>query len=253
MNLKVSIITATYNSATTVADTLLSVEKQSYLPNIEHIIIDGKSKDNTLNIVQHFKHVQTVISEKDKGIYDAMNKGISYAKGDIIGILNSDDFYAHEKVIEAVVHLFETTDCDAVYADLLFVHPVNSSRVLRKWIAGVYNPKQFLRGWMPPHPTFFVRKEVYEKYGNFNINFISSADYELLLRFLFVHKIKVEYLRDVIVHMRSGGQSTKSFNNRIRAHKEDYLAWKVNNLQPKWYTLMMKPARKIKQFLFPSN
>jgi len=253
MSLKVSIITATYNSATTVADTLLSVEKQTFLPNIEHIIIDGVSKDNTLKIVQHFKHVHQVISEKDKGIYDAMNKGIQNATGDIIGILNSDDFYAHENVIEEIAKLFETTNCDAVYGDLIFVHPEKSNRILRKWIAGNFSPKQVLRGWMPPHPTFFVRKEVYEKYGMFNTNFISSADYELLLRFLYVHKIKVEYLKDVLVHMRSGGQSTKSFKNRIRAHKEDYMAWKVNNLKPKWYTLMMKPARKIKQFLFPRH
>jgi glycosyltransferase involved in cell wall biosynthesis len=249
--MKVSIITATYNSATTVADTLLSIEKQTYLPNIEHIIVDGLSADNTLEIVNHFQHVTKVISEKDKGIYDAMNKGLSLANGDIIGILNSDDFYAHENVIEEVVKLFKVTKCDAVYGDLIFVHPEKPNKILRKWIAGNFNAELFLKGWMPPHPTFFVRKEVYEKYGKFNLALKSSADYELLLRLLFKHRIKVEYLRDVIVKMRSGGQSTKSFANRIRAHKEDYIAWRMNNLKPKWYTLLMKPARKIKQFLYP--
>jgi len=249
--MKVSIITATYNSATTVADTLLSIEKQTYLPNIEHIIVDGLSADNTLEIVNHFQHVTKVISEKDKGIYDAMNKGIALANGDIIGILNSDDFYAHDNVIHRVVEIFNTTNCDAVYGDLIFVHPNNPNKVLRKWIAGSFNANMFLKGWMPPHPTFFVRKEVYEKYGKFNLTLKSSADYELLLRFLYKHTIKVEYLRDVIVKMRSGGQSTKSLSNRIRAHKEDYLAWKINNLKPKWFTLLFKPARKIKQFLFP--
>jgi len=249
--MKVSIITATYNSAATLSDTLLSVEKQTYLQHIEHIIVDGLSKDNTLNIIPHFNHVAKVVSDKDKGIYDAMNKGIALANGDIIGILNSDDFYAHENVIEEVVKLFNETNCDAVYGDLIFVHPNNPNKVLRKWIAGNFNANMFLKGWMPPHPTFFVRKEVYEKYGKFNLTLKSSADYELLLRFLYKHKIKVEYLRDVIVKMRSGGQSTKSIANRIRAHKEDYMAWRINNLKPKWFTLLFKPARKIKQFLYP--
>lgn len=248
--MKVSIITATYNSASTVADTLESVKVQTY-PFIEHIVVDGLSKDNTLELVQASNHVQKIISEKDQGIYDAMNKGIALSDGAIIGILNSDDFYAHENVIQEVVKLFETTNCDAVYGNLIFVHPDNPKRILRKWIAGGYDVNLFLKGWMPPHPTFFVRKSVYEKFGTFNTTLKSSADYELLLRFLFMHQIKVAYLHDVLVHMRSGGQSTKSIQNRIRAHKEDYLAWRLNGLTPKWYTLMLKPIRKIKQFLFP--
>lgn len=248
--MKVSIITATYNSASTVTDTLESVKVQTY-PFIEHIVVDGLSKDNTLELVQASNHVQKIISEKDQGIYDAMNKGIALSDGAIIGILNSDDFYAHENVIQEVVKLFETTNCDAVYGNLIFVHPDNPKRILRKWIAGGYDVNLFLKGWMPPHPTFFVRKSVYEKFGTFNTTLKSSADYELLLRFLFMHQIKVAYLHDVLVHMRSGGQSTKSIQNRIRAHKEDYLAWRLNGLTPKWYTLMLKPIRKIKQFLFP--
>jgi glycosyltransferase len=248
--MKVSIITATYNSASTVSDTLISVKVQTY-PFIEHIVVDGLSKDNTLELVRASSHVQKIISEKDAGIYDAMNKGIALSDGAIIGILNSDDFYAHENVIKEVVELFETTNCDAVYGNLIFVHPDNPKRILRKWIAGGYDEQLFLKGWMPPHPTFFVRKSVYDKFGTFNTTLRSSADYELLLRFLYMHKIKVAYLHDVLVHMRSGGQSTKSIKNRIRAHKEDYLAWRLNNLTPKWYTLMLKPIRKIKQFLFP--
>lgn len=248
--MKVSIITATYNSASTVADTLESVKVQTY-PFIEHIVVDGLSKDNTVQLVKASNHVQKIISEKDQGIYDAMNKGIALSNGEIIGILNSDDFYAHENVIQEVVELFETTNCDAVYGNLIFVHPDNPKRILRKWIAGGYDAALFLKGWMPPHPTFFVRKSVYEKFGTFNTTLKSSADYELLLRFLFMHQIKVAYLHDILVHMRSGGQSTKSIQNRIRAYKEDYLAWRLNNLTPKWYTLMLKPIRKIKQFLFP--
>ncbi len=248
--MKVSIITATYNSAATVADTLASVQRQTY-SNVEHIVVDGKSTDETLMIVAKAGHTGPIICEEDNGIYDAMNKGIQLTQGNIIGILNSDDFYAHENVIAEVVKIFEKTGCDAVYGDLIFVHPENPRKILRKWIAGGYDNTLFLKGWMPPHPTFFVKKEMYAKYGHFNISLKSSADYELLLRMMYMHKIKVAYLPDVLVHMRSGGQSTKSLSNRIKAHKEDYAAWSINNLKPRWYTLLLKPIRKIKQFLYP--
>ncbi len=248
--MKVSIITATYNSAATVADTLASVQRQTYA-DIEHIIIDGKSNDNTLDVVKNAGHNGPVVSEQDKGIYDAMNKGIALTHGDIVGILNSDDFFAHENVIEEVVNIFKEKNCDAVYGDLIFVHPNNPKKILRKWIAGGYDRNLFLKGWMPPHPTFFVKREIYNAYGTFNISLKSSADYELLLRMMYMHAIKVAYLPDVLVHMRSGGQSTKSLNNRIKAHKEDYFAWSINNLKPRWYTLLLKPVRKIKQFLYP--
>jgi len=248
--MKVSIITATYNSAATVADTLHSVQKQTY-PAIEHIIIDGLSNDNTLQIVSGFNHVQQVVSEKDTGIYDAMNKGITYATGDIIGILNSDDFYPGENIIEEVVKIFNTTNCDALYGDLVFVDSVQTNKIYRKWIAGSYSDQLFLKGWMPPHPTFFVRKEIYNQYGKFNTTLKSSADYELMVRLLYLHKIKVGYLHGTLVHMRIGGQSTKSLSNRLKANYEDYQAWRLNSLKPKWYTLLLKPIRKIKQFYFP--
>lgn len=248
--MKVSIITATYNSAATVADTLHSIQKQTY-PAIEHIIIDGLSNDNTLQIVSGFNHVQQVISEKDTGIYDAMNKGITYATGDIIGILNSDDFYPGENIIEEVVKIFNTTNCDALYGDLVFVDSVQTNKIYRKWIAGSYSDQLFLKGWMPPHPTFFVRKEIYNQYGKFNTTLKSSADYELMVRLLYLHKIKVGYLHGTLVHMRIGGQSTKSLSNRLKANYEDYQAWRLNSLKPKWYTLLLKPIRKIKQFYFP--
>jgi len=247
--MKVSIITATYNSAATVADTLHSVQKQTY-PAIEHIIIDGLSNDNTLQIVSGFNHVQQVVSEKDTGIYDAMNKGITYATGDIIGILNSDDFYPGENIIEEVVKIFNTTNCDALYGDLVFVDSVQTNKIYRKWIAGSYSDQLFLKGWMPPHPTFFVRKEIYNQYGKFNTTLKSSADYELMVRLLYLHKIKVGYLHGTLVHMRIGGQSTKSLSNRLKANYEDYQAWRLNSLKPKWYTLLLKPIRKIKQFYF---
>jgi glycosyltransferase len=250
--MKVSIITATYNSASTIKDTYLSVQHQTY-GNMEHIIIDGASTDNTLQVLDYLGHSGPVVSEKDKGIYDAMNKGLSLASGDIIGILNSDDFYPHAGVIEKVVKAFANNDCDAVYGDLVYVDANHSNKVLRKWIAGGYNKKSFYNGWMPPHPTFFVKREVYEKYGHFNLELKSSSDYELLLRFMFLNDIKVKYLPGVLVHMRAGGHSNRSLRNRLAAHKEDYLAWKSNGISPKWYTLAMKPLRKVKQYVVPKK
>ena len=246
--MKISIITATYNSAGTVADTIQSVANQSY-KKIEHIIIDGLSKDNTLEVVKNSEHNGPVYSEKDKGIYDAMNKGISKATGDVIGILNSDDFYASNDIIEQVAHLFETTDCDLLYGDLYFVDQNDINKIKRKWISGGYKLKDFLYGWMPPHPTFFVRKEVYEKYGVFNMELGSAADYELMLRLMYKHKLKTAYLNKVMVLFRIGGASTKNINNRVKANLNDRRAWIVNGLTPKWFTLHLKPLRKIKQFI----
>lgn len=246
--MKVSIITVTFNSEATIKDTLLSVKGQSY-KDIEHIIIDGASVDNTINVLKQNGHTGPLLSEPDKGIYDAMNKGIKMATGDIIGILNSDDFYPDNGVIEKVVNSFASGDCDGVYGDLMYVDAQFVNKILRKWIAGIYNRKLFYKGWMPPHPTFFVRKEIYEKYGYFNLNFKTSSDYELLLRFMFLNNIKVKYIPNVLVHMRTGGHSNKSIKNRLAAHKEDYMAWKSNGLSPKWYTLAMKPLRKVKQYV----
>lgn len=248
--MKVSIITATYNSAKTIRDTVLSVRHQSY-PDVEHIIIDGNSADNTLNLAGYFGHTGPLISEPDKGIYDAMNKGVRLASGEIVGILNSDDFYSHAGVLEKVVKAFDTEDCDAVYGDLVYVDSLHIKKVLRKWIAGRYSKQLFYRGWMPPHPTFFVKREMYEKFGLFDLSFKSSSDYELLLRFLFLNNIKVKYLPGVLVHMRAGGNSNSSIKNRIRAHFEDYRAWRVNGISPMWYTVSLKPLRKLKQYLIP--
>jgi glycosyltransferase involved in cell wall biosynthesis len=244
----VSIITATYNSESTIKDTLTSIESQSY-PNIEHLIIDGCSTDKTLQLVQEFNHVCQLVSERDKGIYDAMNKGISLAKGDIIGILNSDDFYPDENVIVDVVNHFKETNCEALYADLIYVDPDNKNRVIRKWKSGEFNRQNFLIGWMPPHPTFFVKKEVYDRFGNFDIRLKSAADYELLLRFLYKEKITTSYLPRVLVHMRSGGMSNRSLKNRLKAHLEDYRAWSFNSIKPRWYTVILKPIRKVFQYL----
>lgn len=246
--MKISIITATYNSSKTVTDTLKSVALQTY-PNIEHIIIDGASKDNTLEIVKQFPHVAKVVSEPDKGIYDAMNKGIKLATGDVIGILNSDDFYANENIISKVVQYFDNFKTDALYGDLQYVDGIDTQKVVRYWKSGQYDKDNFYNGWMPPHPTFFVRKNVYEKYGLFNISLKSAADYELMLRLLLRYEISSCYLPEVLVKMRTGGQSNMSLKNRLKAHEEDKIAWKQNNLKPKFYTFAFKPLSKLVQFL----
>ncbi len=248
----VTIVTATFNSEKTIRDTLNSIASQDY-PRIEHVIVDGLSTDTTLSIVREFPHVSRVISEKDKGIYDAMNKGIHSSAGDIIGLLNSDDFYVSNDVISKVVERMIATNSDSLYADLVYVHPEETNRILRTWIAGWYQQRKFLFGWMPPHPTFFVRCHVYEHLGVFNISLRSAADYELMLRFLYKGKITVSYLPKVIVKMRAGGMSNASFINRIKANLEDREAWRVNQLRPYFYTTLLKPLRKLIQFVRKPN
>ena len=246
--MKVSIITASYNSAATVLQTLASVAQQDF-PDIEHIIIDGLSTDNTLEIVSGYPHVARLLCAKDDGIYDAMNKGIEAATGDVIGILNSDDLYVDGKVISKIASIFEKTEVDICYADLQYVHQDDISKVIRTWKSGHFTPRSFYWGWMPPHPTFFVRRQVYEKVGLFNTKLKSAADYELMLRILVKYKLTACYIPEVLVKMRSGGMSNSSLFNRIKGNKEDRLAWKFNGLQPYFFTLYVKPLRKISQFL----
>lgn len=246
--MKVSVITVTYNSSETIEETIKSVVNQDY-PNIEYIIIDGQSKDNTLDIVNKYKtQIALVISENDNGIYDAIGKGIRKATGDIIVALNSDDMYATNDIISKVVELFKSSHADAVYGDLNYVDRLDTNKVIRKWKSGAYKKGHFLKGWMPPHPTFFVRNYCYQKYGSFNLSLKSAADYELMLRFIHKHGIKVAYLPQLIVNMRAGGQSNVSFKNRFKANREDRKAWEINGLKPGFFTLIRKPLSKIKQY-----
>lgn len=248
--MKISIITVCYNSAATIADTIMSISKQTY-PNIEYIVVDGLSKDNTVEIIQKNEGVISKwISEKDNGIYDAMNKGIAMATGDVIGILNADDVYADNNVLDDVMNAFNDETISGVYGDLKYVQQNDLSKVIRFWKSGTYRPGKFLEGWMPPHPTFYVRKKVYDEFGVFRTDMPSASDYEFMLRVIHVKNIKLAYIPKVFVLMREGGLSNRSLQHRLNANRDDRRAWTVNGVQPKFYTLLMKPLSKILQFIF---
>ncbi|MEE2700019.1 MAG: glycosyltransferase family 2 protein [Bacteroidota bacterium] len=247
-NFKISIITVALNSQSTIKHTIESVDSQDY-NNVEYIIIDGASTDWTLTILESYKDkVNYFISEHDDGIYDAMNKGIKAATGDIIGILNSDDFYPNSKVLSKVAKVFEQTNCDCLYGDLVYVDQGNARKVVRYWQSGSFKKSKLNTGWMLPHPTFFVKKEVYEKFGLYNTDLRSAADYEMILRLLNKHQISVEYIPEIIVKMRRGGKSNSSIWNRLRANEEDSRAWKLNNLYRPYFVRVLKPLIKLKQF-----
>jgi glycosyltransferase involved in cell wall biosynthesis len=229
-------------------DTLNSIVSQDY-PDIEHIIIDGGSTDGTVDIIKEFPHVAQWISEKDNGLYYAMNKGINMATGDIIGILNSDDVYAQPTVLSKIVSKFLDNNINVAYGDLQYVDATDFDKIVRTWKSGQFKPSNFYYGWMPPHPTFFVRKEVYNKIGLFNTSLNTAADYELMLRVLLKSRFKAAYIPEILVKMRSGGLSSSSLRQRLRANKEDRLAWKINGLKPFFFTLFLKPLRKVVQFI----
>ncbi|WP_445666630.1 glycosyltransferase family 2 protein [Fodinibius sp. AD559] len=249
--MKVSIITPCYNSEATIIESVQSVQDQSY-DNIEHIIIDGNSEDETLEVLHNYRAgIDKLISENDEGIYNAINKGILRATGDIIGILNADDKYISNDVIEMVVASFKKEETSAVYGDLQYLDS-NADKLLRNWEAGPFALKKFENGWMPPHPTLFVRSELYEEYGLYNEEFDIAADYELILRFLYKNEVPVSYIPEVLVQMRSGGVSNDGLKSRIQAFIEDYKAWKNNDLgtMTGLKAQILKRTTKIEQF-FP--
>ncbi|HEY2451577.1 MAG TPA: glycosyltransferase family 2 protein [Scandinavium sp.] len=246
--MKVSIITATYNSAKTLADTLKSLESQSY-DDIEYIIVDGASTDNTLTIIKdNCSRVSKVVSEPDKGIYDALNKGIQMATGDIIGFLHSDDLLAYPQVIEDVVAKFKKEQTDAVYGDLDYVSKDDVTKVVRHWKSGIFKRFKMQLGWMPPHPSFYMKRELYLKWGCFNLKYRISADYDSIVRYLWIHNASVSYLPKVLTCMRVGGISNRSFSNMVKKSKEDVKAMRTNGLL--WpVVLVCKNFSKLPQFL----
>ena len=247
--MKVSIITVVYNGAEFIRDCIESILNQTY-SDIEYIIVDGKSTDGTVDIVQSYgKKVAQFVSEPDKGLYDAMNKGIRLATGDVIGLLNADDYYRHSQVIENMVALFEQTNSDAVYGDMIYVERNAAKKLKRYWRSGWYTNDAFRWGWMPGHLSFFAKRSIYEQYGSFRLDMKSAADYELMLRFIHKHKIKLAYMDEVTIVMRIGGISNSSVKNRLRANREDQLAWQLNGMAPYFFTFWLKPLRKLSQYV----
>jgi len=244
---KLALITPSLNVVATLEACIASVASQSRA--VAHVLIDGGSNDRTLDIAARYgTHFQQVTSAPDQGIFDALNKGIALAQGEIIGTLHADDLLADERVIESVLDAFSDPEIDAVYGDLDYVDRADPGRVVRRWKAGTYSPGQFYQGWMPPHPTFFVRRRCFEQFGGYRLDLGTAADYELMLRFLLVHGLRVQYLPRVLVKMRLGGASNVSMAARLRANRMDRNAWDVNGLHPRPWTLLAKPVRKIGQW-----
>jgi len=247
--LRVSIITIVHNNRATMEDCVKNVLSQSY-KEIEYIVVDGGSNDGTIDIIQAYRErISQWISEPDQGIYDAMNKGLKMATGEVIGFLHSSDLYAHPRVIEEVAQVFGNSHVSSVYGDLQYVDKENLNRVIRNWKSSPYRHGKFRQGWMPPHPTFFVRKEIYEKYGYFNTHFRIAGDYELMLRFLERYRISAVYIPEVLVKMRWGGMSNGGIKNILIKSYEDYRAWGMNDLNGSVHTILFKNLSKIPQFL----
>ena len=249
--MKVSIITVCYNSESTIKDTLESVFSQSYF-DIEYIIIDGLSKDNTLTIINEQREKVThVISESDKGIYDAMNKGIKLATGEIIGILNSDDLFSDDKIISSIVDIFqENSNIDAVYGDLIYFETKNPQKCVRYWKSVPFYDNFFDDGYVIPHPTLFVRKNIYDKLGSYYPYFKISSDYEFMIRTFKVNNFIPFYFDKVIVKMRMGGKSTKNWKNILTGNIEIYKAWKMNNLSVPLFFYIKRFIFKFKQLIY---
>jgi glycosyltransferase len=247
--MKFSIVTATYNSASHVANCLSSVAEQSY-EAVEQIIIDGGSTDGTLEICKNSKNrVTQTISEPDQGIYDAMNKGIKMATGDVVGILNSDDFYASNDILEKIAYRLDSTGADSLYGNLDFVAAEDPGKVIRHWKSSTFVPGSFVKGWHPPHPTFFVRREVYERHGCFDISLDVSADFELMLRLLQKHQISTCYLDETIVKMRYGGESTGSLGKIIKGNKNVLKAFQKNGIKVSPFYTAHRLLSKVGQFI----
>lgn len=243
--MKITIITVCYNSASHIEDAINSVTAQDYM-DIEHIVIDGDSTDGTKKLIEnHANKLGYWISEPDQGIYDAMNKGIKSATGDVIGILNSDDFYYDNKVISKIAETFSDPKIDAVYGDLIFVDPDNLNRTVRTYSSKKWHPDRFAKGYMPAHPTFFVRKEFYDKHGLFEVDYKIAADYEMLIRLLYVHKLNYKYLPMKLVKMRKGGVSSNGIKSNITLNNEIIRACRKHGIKTNALKIYPKYFNKV--------
>lgn len=245
--MKISVITVTFNSALTVLDTIKSLNSQDY-PDIEHVVIDGASTDGTLGIVKQYgDRVKMLVSEKDQGIYDALNKGIAIATGDVVGFLHSDDVFADDRVLSRIAEKFSKEAADAVYGDLNYVSKTDTTKIIRRWVSGNFKRSKFRNGWMPPHPTLYMKRKHYLSLGCFDLKFSISADYESMLRYFWKNKLSAVYLPKVLINMRVGGESNRSFPNICKKTKEDGQAMIKNGISP-FRGLVFKNLSKIKQF-----
>jgi len=243
---KISIITVAKNSQNTIERCINSVLQQSF-KNIQYIIIDGSSTDNTISIIDKYRtKIDFFISEPDNGVYDAMNKGIAAAIGDVIGTINADDFFADDDVLYNIAKVFAEQNTPILYGDLDYVD--TNDKVIRKWRSGKYSKGMFNCGWMPPHPTFYCRKSIFEKLGVYKLDYGSAGDYELMLRFMHLNNIDAYYLNKVLIKMVVGGISNKSLGNRVKAMHFDLKAMRNNNIFLPMVTILFKPLRKIAQF-----
>ncbi len=245
--MKVSIITAVYNNQSTILDAIKSVQSQTY-ENIEHVLVDGLSTDGTTELIEkNARSGDQVIVEKDNGIYDALNKGIRAATGEVIGLLHSDDVFYDRNVVDSIVSVFEREKVDSVYGDINYVRKDAMDKVIRSWRSGDFKRNKFFFGWMPAHTSFFVKNKIYQEYGLFDTRYRIASDYELMLRYLWNKKVSVAYLPSVTTNMRVGGASNKSLGNILLKSKEDYAA--INKFRL-WgvFTLACKNVRKIPQF-----
>jgi glycosyltransferase involved in cell wall biosynthesis len=225
---------------------MLSVIGQTY-PHIEHIIIDGGSTDKTIDIIQRYNdHIQQLISEPDNGVYDAMNKGIKIATGDIAGMLNADDVLSTDDILMQVAQVFKQQAAQIVYGDLDYVS--SEGEVVRKWRSGEYRKESFNKGWMPPHPTFYCKRALYFEYGFYSLDYGTAADYELMLRLMFKNNITAVHLPMVMVKMQIGGKSNQSLQNRVKASSNDLKAMRKNGIRLPWIAALLKPLSKIKQY-----
>ncbi|EES6817208.1 glycosyltransferase, partial [Escherichia coli] len=228
--MRISIITATYNSEKTLLDTLLSLEKQTY-PDIEYIVVDGASNDNTIKLIKsNCTKVSKIICEPDKGIYDALNKGIQAASGDVIGFLHSDDLLAYDDAIADIAKTFEITGCDAIYGDLEYVAQNDTTKRIRLWKSGSFSRFKMKVGWMPPHPSFYMKRKCYRQFGCFSLDYRISADYDSLLRYILKQRISTEYLPKVLVKMRVGGISNRSVSSMVKKSMEDIRVMNQNGI-----------------------
>ena len=246
---QITIITPSLHSADVIGDCVRSVARQEPVAEHEHLVVDGESEDGTLVVLKSQGFNGKLITEPPRGIYSAINTGIKGSSGAIVGILHADDFYATKTVLASVRDAFDDPAVDACFGDLCYVDNAKPSRIVRYWRAGEFSRKKILNGWMPPHPTLFVRRKCYEQFGLYRTDLGTAADYEMILRLLVKHEINAVYIPEVLVHMRTGGASNSSWRARIQANRMDSKAWKVNGLRPYPWTTIAKPLRKIGQWI----